>query len=202
MTEPMRVLLPVSAGNEEIEFTAIFDVLRRGDLDVVIAGIDGSIDPVRLQMGLRIIPDCTLEQASESQWDAIVMAGGIPGAMNLGDSTLLRDMLVSQHAAGRLIAAICLSPALVLQPAGVLDQSARATCNPKPIRMPDHAWPPDEFTSRLGDKFDPDARVCVDAEHNVITSQTPGTAIEFALAIVEAMRGSDEASRIRDYILV
>jgi 4-methyl-5(b-hydroxyethyl)-thiazole monophosphate biosynthesis len=197
----MRILLPVADGNEEIEFTTLFNILARANMEVVVASVEGSIEPVTLQKGLRILPECMLEDTRETRWDAIVMAGGVPGAMHLGASSLLREMLQQQHAEGRLIAAICLSPALVLEPAGVLAESERATCNPMPISTPDHAWPPDEFTRRLGDKFDPDARVCIDAGHQVITSQTPGTAMEFALAIVEHLAGSDEAAKIRNYIL-
>ena len=197
----MQALIPIAAGNEEIEFCALFDILRRGGIDVTIASISGSTEPVTLQMGLTIVPDCTLEDARTTRWDAVVMAGGVPGAFNLGDSTLLRTILQEQHAAGRLVAAICLAPALVLEPAGVLADSDRATCNPMTIVTPEKAWPPDAFTGRLGDKFDRNARVCVDEEHKVITSQTPGTAIEFALAIVGLLAGTDKATTIRNYIM-
>ena len=99
-------------------------------------------------------------------------------------------MLVEHHEAGRVIGAICLSPALVLEPAGVLANATRVTCNPLPIRTDDQSWPADEFTRLLGDKFDPSARVCVD-EANRIIIQTPGTAIEYALALVAMLRGRE-----------
>ncbi|MEE2908750.1 MAG: DJ-1 family glyoxalase III [Planctomycetota bacterium] len=203
MTESslMRVLLPVATGNEDIEFCALRDVLCRAELDVTVASVEG-LREVVLMKGLRIIPDAGIEDAVNQSWDAIAMAGGIPGAMNLAKSETLRTLLQSQHAKKGVIGAICLSPALVLESAGVLANSKRATCNPLPIKTPDQSWPADEFTKLLGDKFDRDARVCVDEENRIVTSQTPGTAIEYALALVTMLRGPEVAQRISEYFLV
>ncbi len=202
MTEPvLRVLIPVAEGNEDIEFCALQDVLRRGGLQVTIASLVPCSEVV-LMKGLRVIPDVVISDVASEHWDAIAMAGGIPGAMNLADSRVLRSMLVNQYKAGRVIGAICLSPALVLQPAGVLENSSRVTCNPLPIKTVDQSWPADEFTKLLGDKFDPSARVCVDEPNRIITSQTPGTAIEYALALVSMLRSPEVAQGISDYFLV
>ena len=72
----MKALLPVATGNEEIEFCALVDVLRRADVDVTVVSVE-SLDTVALQKGLRIVPDANLEQVSDETWDAIVMAGDI-----------------------------------------------------------------------------------------------------------------------------
>ncbi len=201
MTDALRVLLPVAAGNEDIEFCALLDVLRRGGLQVTIASLEPCSEVV-LMKGLRIIPDVVISDVATEPWDAIVMAGGIPGAMNLAESEVLRSMLVAHHEARGVIGAICLSPALVLEPAGVLANSSRATCNPLPIKTVDQSWPEDEFTRLLGDKFDPTARVCIDEANRIITSQTPGTAIEYALALVTMLRGPEVAQGISDYFLI
>ena len=197
----MKALLPVATGNEEIEFCALVDVLRRADVDVTVASVE-SLDTVVLQKGLRIVPDANLEQVSDETWDAIVMAGGVPGAMNLAASELLKAVIQRHHADGGLVGAICLSPALVLKPAGVLEHVKKVTGNPLVIKTPDQVWPADAFTKLLGDVFDSKLRVCVDRESNIVTSQTPGTAIEYALAIVEVLRGKKVASEISDYFLV
>ena len=76
------------------------------------------------------------------------------------------------------------------------------TGNPLAIKTRDQAWPADVFTQLLGDAFDSSLRVCVDRDNNIVTSQTPGTAIEYALAIVELLRGKEVASKIADYFLV
>ncbi len=197
----MRVLIPVAPGNEEIEFCALLNVLRRADIDVVVASVESGRD-VTLQKGLQILAEVSLEDVTTETWDAIVMPGGVPGAMNLGASDVLRTMLQKHHARGGLIGAICLSPALVLEPAGVLKGCDRVTGNPRPIRTPDQSWPADAFTKRLGAAFDAKARVCVDHENKIITSQAPGTAIEYALCIVAMLRGKQTAQDIADYLLV
>jgi len=197
----MKALLPVATGNEEIEFCALVNVLRRASIDVTVASVE-SLGTVLLQKGLRIVPDVSLEYVAHEEWDAVVMAGGVPGAMNLGVSESLKAVIQRHHAAGGLLGAICLSPALVLKPAGVLERAKKVTGNPLAIKTPDQVWPADAFTQLLGDAFDPNLRVCVDRDNNIVTSQTPGTAIEYALAIVELLRGEKVASEISDYFLV
>ena len=64
----MKALLPVATGNEEIEFCALVDVLRRADVDVTVVSVE-SLDTVALQKGLRIVPDANLEQVSDETWD-------------------------------------------------------------------------------------------------------------------------------------
>ena len=197
----MKALLPVATGNEEIEFCALVNVLRRASIDVTVASVE-SLGTVVLQKGLRIVPDVSLEHVAHEEWDAVVMAGGVPGAMNLGASESLKAVIQRHHAAGGLLGAICLSPALVLKPAGVLEHVKKVTGNPLAIKTPDQVWPADAFTQLLGDAFDPNLRVCVDRDNNIVTSQTPGTAIEYALAIVELLRGEKVASEMSDYFLV
>ena len=197
----MKALLPVATGNEEIEFCALVDVLRRARIDVTVASVE-ACEMVVLQQGLRIVPDAKLEDVANEAWDAIVMPGGVPGAMNLGASELLKLIIKRHHANGGLLGAICLSPALVLKPAGVLERAKKVTGNPLAIKTRDQAWPADAFTQLLGDAFDSSLRVCVDRDNNLVTSQTPGTAIEYALAIVELLRGKEVASKIADYFLV
>jgi 4-methyl-5(b-hydroxyethyl)-thiazole monophosphate biosynthesis len=197
----MKALLPVATGNEEIEFCALVDVLRRADVGVTVASVE-SLETVVLQNGLRIVPDANLEQVSDETWDAIVMAGGVPGAMNLAASDLLKAVIQRHHAGGGLLGAICLSPALVLKPAGVLEQVQQVKGNPLTIKTPDKEWPADAFTKLLGSAFDPNVRVCIDRDNNIITSQTPGTAVEYALAVVEVLRGKTVAREISDYFIV
>ena len=197
----MKALLPVATGNEEIEFCALVDVLRRACIDVTVASVE-ACEMVVLQQGLRIVPDVQLENIANEAWDAIVMPGGVPGAMNLGASELLKSIIQRHHANGGLLGAICLSPALVLKPAGVLAHATKVTGNPLAIKTRDQAWPADAFTQLLGDAVDSSLRVCVDRDNNIVTSQTPGTAIEYALAIVELLRGKEVASKIADYFLV
>ena len=195
----MKALVPIANGSEDIEVVAISDVLVRGEVEVVLASIESS-STVRLMKGIEIQATCELAAVSEEHFDAIVVPGGIPGAIHLGESKMLRRIIQTHHQNGAVVAAVCLAPALVLEPAGVLSKSERATCNPLQIKTPTETYAPDHFTSMLGQKFDASARVCVDRLNRVVTSQAPGTTIEFALAVVEMLRGPEVAQQISAYL--
>ena len=118
----MKALLPVATGNES-EFCALVDVLRRARIDVTVASVE-ACEMVVLQQGLRIVPDAKLENVANEAWDAIVMPGGVPG----DESWCVRIAEVDYPATPcqwRSPCAICLSPALVLKPAGVLERAKR-----------------------------------------------------------------------------
>jgi 4-methyl-5(b-hydroxyethyl)-thiazole monophosphate biosynthesis len=100
--------------------------------------------------------------------------GGIPGAEHLADNAVLDKLLASQAAQGKLYAAICASPALVLGSKGLL-QEKTATGHPM-------------FQQHLQAKeLNSESRVVVDG--NCITSQGPGTSLDFALELVEQLCG-------------
>jgi len=197
----MRALIPIASGNEDLEVVAITDVLTRGGIAPTIASV-GQDRSVRLMQGLRLETDCLLSSVLDQDFDAVVMAGGIPGAMRLGESTELRELLARHHRQHTVLAAICLSPALVLRPAGVLEGCTRVTGNSQQIKTQDETFAPDEFTKRLGDAYDPTLRVCVDTTRRIITSQAPGTAIEFALEVVRMLAGDHVANTIDRYLMV
>ena len=197
----MRALIPIASGNEDIEVVAITDVLTRGGIRLTIASVEEDRN-VHLMQGLRLKTDCLLTSVLDEDFDAVVMAGGIPGAMRLGDSSELRELLIRHHRNQAVLAAICLSPALVLRPAGVLDGCNRVTGNSQQIKTRDETFAPDEFTKRLGETYDPSLRVCVDKTHKIITSQAPGTAIEFALEVVRMLSGDHVANTIERYLMV
>jgi len=102
-----------------------------------------------------------------------VLPGGMPGAQHLADYQPLAERVREQAAAGKLFAAICAAPALALQAYGVLKQR-RMTCYPA-------------FSEQLSGCTFVDQPVVVDG--NCITSQGPGTALEFALTLVEQLAG-------------
>ena len=197
----MRALIPVATGNEDIELVSLSDVLTRGGIDVILASVEEE-RRVRLMQGLCIETDCLLADVADEDFDAIVMAGGIPGAMRLSEAAGLRELLIRHHTAGAVVAAICLSPALVLEPAGVLEQCPHVTGNSQQIKTRERTFAPDAFTALLGAGYDPQLRVCVDATQRIITSQAPGTAIEFALEIVRMLAGDATADSIDRYLMI
>ncbi|MGE5344284.1 MAG: DJ-1 family glyoxalase III [Candidatus Omnitrophota bacterium] len=175
-----KVLVPIADGSEEIEAVVIIDVLRRAGAHVVVASVDQST--VRASRGVKLTADRLIGECQNETFDLIALPGGMPGAEHLRDSHELIHLLKQQQKDGHLYAAICASPSVVFQHHGLLE-NRRATC----------------FPSRAHTLTNQDAihsRVVVDG--SCITSQGPGTSLEFALKLVELLFGSpkrDEVAR-------
>jgi len=175
-----RVLVPIAHGSEELETVTIVDVLRRAGAEVTLASVDGL--QVTCSHGLRITADCGIEACTGRTWDAIVLPGGMPGAEHLRDCVALIHMLRAQVAAGRLYAAICASPAVVLHHHGLL--KGKATCYPG--------------FERGMTGYEP-AHVVEDGQ--CITASGPGAALAFALAVAAALAGRARAEQVRRAML-
>ncbi|NIM17226.1 MAG: DJ-1 family protein [Candidatus Aminicenantes bacterium] len=173
-----KVLVPIADGSEELEAVAIIDILRRAGADVVVASVDQL--QITASRGVKIVADLLISQCMNETYDLIGLPGGMPGAEHLRDSVELVRMLKRQREEGRLYAAICASPAVVFQPHGLLEQR-RATCHPGRIEA-------------LENKEAADSRVVVDG--NCITSRGPGTAMEFALKLVELLFGPQKEKEV------
>ncbi|XP_020160692.1 protein DJ-1 homolog A [Aegilops tauschii subsp. strangulata] len=172
-----RVLVPVANGSEEMEALNLIDVLRRAGARVTVASVEDTPRILTRHYKLNLIADVMLEQAAEMEFDLIVMPGGLPGALKFTSSEKLVGMLKKQAESGRPYGAICASPAYVLEPHGLL-KGKKAT-----------SFPP--MAHLLTDQSACEYRVVVDG--NLITSRAPGTATEFALAIVEKLFGEEKA---------
>lgn len=184
-----RALVAVSDGTEEIEAVGVVDVLRRAQVEVVVARVPaaGAVDPViTASRGVRLVSDRPLADCLDGSWDAVVLPGGMPGAEHLRDSPELIALLRRQDGAGRLVAAICAAPAVVLAHHGLL-RGRQATCFPS-LR---HKLPVESRN---------DARVVVDG--NLVTSQGPGTALEFAVTLVGLLCGRDKRDEIAGQLLL
>jgi protein deglycase len=176
------VLLPIADGVEDIETIATLDVLRRSGAGVVIAAIDKL--QITSAQGVKIIADKLLSECRDDIFDLIVIPGGMPGAEHLRDCKELTQMLQDQYQAKRLYAAICASPVVVLQHHGLL-KGKRATCHPALQPQLNNLIP---------------ERVVVDG--NCITSQGPGTAIEFALQLVALLFDQDRADKVAQAMVI
>jgi 4-methyl-5(b-hydroxyethyl)-thiazole monophosphate biosynthesis len=176
----MRTAVVILAdGFEEIEAVTPIDVLRRAGVDVTTVGL--TAPTVTGAHGIEIAVDRALD-ALAVEPDLVVLPGGLPGATNLGASQAVVDLLRRQHAAGRMIAAICAAPAFAPVEAGILD-GRRATCYPS-------------FESRFPKTVTAvDDRVVIDG--NLVTSRGPGTALDMALTLVELLVGAAEATKLR-----
>lgn len=175
----MRVLIPLVNGFEEIEAISTVDVLRRADLEVVTAGLPGTM--VEGNKGVKVIADKMIKDIKAEDFDVLVLPGG-KGCPALTKSSKMMSIIRHFSEKDKLIAAICYAPVLLARE-GLL-KGKRATVYPGNER---------ELPKPRGD------RVVVDG--NLITSQGPGTTIDFALAIVEKLKGKPAASALRKGIV-
>lgn len=166
------VLVPLAQGCEELEAVTIIDLLRRADIEVVTAGLDR--DPIRASRGVTLVPDTDLDSALQRDYDMVVLPGGAAGADNLNNDARISELLRKMADSGKFTAAICAAPK-VLAASGVL-AGKQATCYPGHI----HADNP--YQVKLIN--DP---VVVDG--NIVTSRGPGTAMDFALSLIELLVG-------------
>jgi 4-methyl-5(b-hydroxyethyl)-thiazole monophosphate biosynthesis len=179
-----RVLVAVADDIEELEAIAIIDCLRRAGAEVTIASVQKL--EITTSRKVKITADCLIADCAGRSYDLIVLPGGMPGAEHLRDNKQLVEMLKAQKLSDRFYAAICASPVVVFAHYGLLADK-KATCYPG---MADH----------LKHKDAVNLRVVVDG--NCITSQGPGTALEFGIKLVELLFGIEKAHAIAAAMLV
>jgi 4-methyl-5(b-hydroxyethyl)-thiazole monophosphate biosynthesis len=173
------VLVPIAQGCEELEAVTIIDLLRRAGIEVIVAGLDGGM--VRASRGTVILPDTSLDQAMQRNYDMVVLPGGLPGADNLNQDSRIHDLLHKTSANNGYTAAICAAPK-VLASAGLLE-GKQATSFPGAL---------DDM--QVGGMKLVNSPVVKDG--NVITSRGPGTAMDFALELIELLVGSSKREEV------
>jgi 4-methyl-5(b-hydroxyethyl)-thiazole monophosphate biosynthesis len=181
---PKTALVILAEGFEEVEAIAPIDALRRAGVRVTIAGLTDL--RVKGSKKIGVEADILLKDLAEIP-DAVILPGGLPGATNLAKSEEVTKLIKKANSAGKLVAAICAAPEVVLAPLGILD-GKKATCYPGGEA---------NFSKRT---IYSKERVVVDG--NIITSQGPGTALEFALEIAARLAGKDMADNVRGKMLI
>jgi protein deglycase len=174
-----RVLVPLAQGCEELEAVTITDLLTRAGIEVITAGLDA--EPVKASRGITIVPDKTLDQVFDESFDMMVLPGGLPGADHLNNDPRVHQLLKRLSSEGRYLAAICAAPK-VLVSAGLLAGKC-ATSYPGSLDGLD--------LQQVDLKLE---RVVTDG--NVVTSRGPGTAMEFAFALIEMLMGRDKRDEV------
>jgi 4-methyl-5(b-hydroxyethyl)-thiazole monophosphate biosynthesis len=174
-----RVLIPLAEGCEELEAVTVIDLLRRAGIEVVAAGLNEG--PVRCSRGTVLVPDRALEEVIDEEFDMVVLPGGLPGSQHLDADERIHRLLRRYHAEDRYAAAICAAPK-VLANAGLLAGRA-ATSYPGAVTIED--FPEVDLL---------DVPVVVDGK--VITSRGPGTALDFALQLIESLLGKTKRDQV------
>lgn len=172
-------------GCEEVEAITPIDYLRRAGISVTVAGI-GSREIIGGH-GIAIAADSALDDVDGDDFDCVVVPGGGGGSKAIASDPKAIALLQRQASAGKLIAAICAAPALVLGEACGLLEGRRFTCYPG---METHV-PEGRFEN---------SRVVDDG--NLITARAAGCAGEFSVAIVRALMGGTKADELASSVLL
>jgi len=177
-----NVLIPLAPGFEEIETITVVDILRRSGARVSTAGIvDGIIEGSR---GVKLLADESINNINSEKFDLLILHGGQPGTDNLKKDHRVTTLLNEMESKKKLIGAICAAP-IILEENGLLRKRKRTS----------H---PSVKEALLGDLYKED-RVVVD--QNIITSRSPGTAMEFAFKLVEILFGNDRVILVNNGVL-
>ena len=172
-----EVLIPLANGYEEVEAVTLIDLLRRADIKVTTASLDTK--EVCGLNGLNLIADTTLDEVKEHTFDMVVLPGGQPGADNLNSDPRIHEIL-QRHRTTQWVGAICAAPK-VLVDAGVVDQ-LKITAYPG-------------FLDAQNSSIELSTKA-IECDDKVITSRSPGTAMEFALTIIEKLAGTDKRNTV------
>lgn len=174
-----HVLVPLAPGCEELEAVTVIDLLRRAGIEVTSAGLEPGA--VRASRGVVLLPDTSLDEALKREFDMVVLPGGGPGAEHLDKDPRIAALLERMADAGRYVAAICAAPK-VLAHAGLLE-GRRATSYPG-------------FLDKMNLPGVTYSEEAVVRDGKVITSRGPGTAIDFALTLVELLAGREKRDQV------
>ncbi len=178
-----KICIPLADGFEEIEAVTLIDVLRRAGFGVTTCGVHGL--QVRGSHEITVAADTTLDRALEDAWDLVVLPGGMPGSTNLRDDARVGKLLEKTAKAGGYIGAICAAPIALARFGFVEGKSVTSY--------------PGFAEQLVGARYREDRVVC---DGKLLTSRGPGTAMEFALAIVEQLGGRAKADELRKQMLV
>lgn len=173
-------LVILAEGFEEIEAIAVIDILRRADVVCTVAA-QHDAKFVTGKTGVQVVADELLNAVRDQAFDLVVLPGG-PGARHLRKDQTVLSLARKQAASGRCLGAICAAPTVLLQ-AGLLEGKQYTA----------HGSVASELPALLADQ-------AVVRDGNIITSRGAGTAVEFALSLVEHLCGADKAANVRQAI--
>ncbi|MDY0180027.1 DJ-1 family glyoxalase III [Aliarcobacter skirrowii] len=177
-----KILVAISNGFEEIEAVSIIDICRRAGIEVITAGVEGK--NLVGAHNIKIEMDKKITEVDSSDFDMIVLPGGLPNAFTLAEDKDVQRLLKEFKTKNKKIGAICAAP-YALHTADVLEKNY--TCYPS-------------FEKKIKDDgYRDDKNVVTD--NNVITSRGPATAVDFALEIVKTLKGDDIYFQVKTGLL-
>lgn len=178
------VYILLGSGFEEAEAVIPCDLLRRAGIETLFAGIGGHV--IRGSHGITVQADALLEDIDENQLDMLILPGGMRGVQSISRSEAAASLIRRTWNAGKYVAAICAAPT-ILAKLGISD-GLRATCYPG---MEDQMQNAD---------VQPSARAVRDGR--LITSRAAGTAFDFSLELIRALKGNEAARKVAEAVAV
>ncbi|MDR0454756.1 MAG: DJ-1/PfpI family protein [Deferribacteraceae bacterium] len=172
-----KVLIIMADGFEEIEAVTVIDLLRRADIDVIIAGLNGK--SVTGAHNIVVAADIELKSVLKAEYDMLILPGGGPGTAALAASSDVLELIRRYDSKKTYIAAICAAPT-ALAKAGIMDGRA----------VTSYPGTENAFDSKL---YKTEAVVI---SGHIITSRAPGTAADFALTLVKILAGENRAETL------
>jgi len=182
-------LVCLAPGSEETEAVTTIDLLVRAGIKVTTASVasDGNLI-ITCSRGVKLVADAPLVEVADGDYDVIVLPGGIKGAECFRDSPLLVETVRQFHHSGRIVAAICAAAATVLVPHNIFPIGNMTGFPTLKDKIPEKQWV--------------DKRMVWDPRVNLLTSQGPGTSIDFALKIIELLVGRAKAYEVASSLVM
>ncbi len=177
-----KVIVVLAPGFEEIEAITPIDVLRRADIEVIVAGLTQG--PITGSHGITVQPDTTIDAVRPHEVDMLILPGGMPGSEHLLQDERVKRFVQQMDRAGKYVCAICAAP-LVLKHAGIVADRPITSHPGVQQAFPDLNYREDRVV-RSG---------------TLITSRGPGTALEFSLELVRVLKGDATADTLAAFML-
>lgn len=178
-----KVCIFLADGFEEVEGLTVVDIVRRAEIEIDMISITDNIEVVTSH-NIKLFADKTFAEANFDEYDMIVMPGGIPGTPNLQAHEGVINQIKSFYENGKYLAAICAAPSIL----GNLKmlENKEATCYPG-------------YETKLIGAVIKDVGVA--ASDKIITGRALGSAIDFALKIVETLDSVETANKVKNAIV-
>ena len=182
-------LICLAPGSEEMEAVTTIDLLVRGGIAVTTASVASDGERViTCSRGVKLLADAPLVEVADGDYDVIVLPGGLKGAECMRDNPLLVETVRQFHLSGRIVAAICAAASTVLVPHEIFPIGNMTGFPGLKETIPEEQWQ--------------DKRVVWDPRVNLLTSQGPGTAIDFGLKIIDLLVGREKAHDVASQLVM
>lgn len=179
-----KIAVHLAKGFEEIEAISIIDVLRRAEIETLVVSVTGTLE-VTGSHDIIVKADILFEDVDYNRMEMIILPGGMPGSNNLNAHEGLKNQILNFHKAGKPLGAICAAP-IVFGNLGILKEK-KATCYPG-------------FEDQLqGADVTGNA---VEQTGVIVTGKGAGVAIDFALKIVEMIKGEHTADDLAHKLML